>query len=314
MSVTADQLWVYKFHDQIHLTYQQERGLLERLLDPGMIHRDISAAIDHHERLGLVIANDVVAPFAPTVALNPAHSRRAVTLQSSDAVVLVSDENTLRSMVNPQNAYTRTIVYAIARRADKHIIDAAIGSAQVAAVTSGTGVITYSSLALPSARKIGGATAMDLARIIDAGVKLSKSGVPSGSSQRIFLYSPGQLTDILSITQASSSDFTKHRIHDSGTINGIEWEGFHFVEVADVMNIDGSTVTQRMLPLTSTTRSCIAFHKGALGLSIGRAVGAPQVNNRPDLQSNPIQVRQPMMQAAVRVFEGGVVQVDALEN
>ena len=91
MPVTVDQAWVYRFHDQLLLTYQQKGSLLENLLDPGMVHRGVQAAIDHHERLGNVIANDVISPFGQTKILNPQHSRRAITLMSSDAAVLISD-------------------------------------------------------------------------------------------------------------------------------------------------------------------------------------------------------------------------------
>lgn len=311
MSVTADQAWVARFHDNLKLTYQQMGSLLENKLDPSMVHRDVSAAIDHHERLGNVMANDVISPFGQTKVLNPEHSRRATTLQSSDATVLISDENTLRSMVNPKNGYTTTIVSALGRRADKHIIDAATGSATTASVTSGSGVITYGTQALPSARKIGGASAIDLARIVNATELLSKAGVPRGPG-RIFLYSPGQLRDILAITQASSSDFTKNQIHDKGTIDGVMWEGFEWVEIADVIGPDGSTVLGRMLALAATTRSCIAFHRGCIGLSIGKSVRT-KISERADL-NNCLQVRSDMMMSAVRVFEGGVVQVDALEN
>src|SRR5574339_614639 len=101
MSATVDQTWIYRFHDRIHLTYQQKGSLVQNLLDPGMVHRDVNAAIDHHERLGNVIANDNVVPFGQTQILNPEHSRRATTLISSDATVLVSDEHSLMVMVNP---------------------------------------------------------------------------------------------------------------------------------------------------------------------------------------------------------------------
>jgi len=311
MSITVDQSWVYRFHDQLLLTYQQKGSLLENLLDPGMVHRGVSAAIDHHERLGNVIANDVISPFGQTKILNPEHSRRAITLQSSDAAVLISDEHTLRSMVNPQNGYTNTIVFALGRRADKHIIDALTGSASTAAVTAGSGVITFGTQALPSARKIGAGTAMDLARIINAAELLSKAGAPNGAGERVFLYSPGQLRNILAITQASSSDFTRNQIHDRGTINGVQWEGFNWVEIADVVD-PSVTVLQRMLALASTTRSCIAFHRGAVGLSVAQDL-TTKINERPDL-NNCIQVRSMLKMAAGRVWEGGVVQVDALEN
>lgn len=310
MAITVDQLWVPRFHDQLMLTYQQKGSLLENLLDPGMVHRDVSAAIDHFERLGNVIANDVISPFGQTKILNPTHSRRAVTLQSSDAAVLVNDEHTLRSMVNPQNQYTNTIVFALGRRADKHIIDAALGNVQVATTTQG--VLTYADLALPSARKIGGATAIDLARIINANELMSKAGVPNAAGSRIALYSPGQLRNIMAITQASSSDFTRNQIHDRGTIDGLQWEGYKWIEIADVIDTDGSTALQRMLPLVSTTRSCLFFHNSAIGLAVGRDI-TTKINERPDL-NNSIQVRSVMMQKAGRVWEGGVVQVDCLEN
>lgn len=312
MAITVDQTWMYRFHDMLHLTYQQMGSKLTGLLEPGMVHSNIQAAIDHHDRLGNVIANDVISPFGATKILNPEHSRRAVTLISSDAAVLVSDENTLRSMVDPQNGYTMTIVAAMGRRADKHIIDAATGTATTAAVTTGSGVITYGTQVLPSARKIGGATAFDLVRTISAAELLSKAGAPTGAGQRVMLYSPGQLRDILAITQASSSDFTKNQIHDRGTIDGVSWEGFSWIEVADVIGTDGSTALGRMLNLASTTRTCIALHRGCLGLSKGRDIST-KINERADL-NNCIQVRSYMSQAAVRVWEGGIVQVDALEN
>lgn len=312
---SVDQAWIARFHDHLNLTYQNEGSQLEKLLPGVMVHRDVGAAIDHHERQSLLIANDVVNPFGQTIILNPAHSRRACVLQSSDAAVLVSDENTLRSMVNVNSSYTMTIVMALGRRADLHILNALLGSAMTAAVTvPGTPAITYGSQALPSARKIGDSNAFDLTRTIAAGVLLSKSGVPVGPGRRKMLYGPGQETDILAITQASSSDFTKNQIHDRGTINGVTWEGFDWISLADVMDIDGSTALSRMLPLASTTRSCIAFDTGSVGLSIGRPAGPPRIHERPDLQSNPIQIRQAIMMASVRVFEGGVVQVDAKEN
>jgi hypothetical protein len=312
MSVTIEQTWVHRFHDVLMLTYQQMGSLLQNLIDPGNVHRDVSAAIDHFDRLGNVIANDVIAPFGPTVILNPEHSRRAVTLQSSDAAVLVSDEHTLRAMINPTNGYLRTIVAALGRRADKHIIDAALGSAVTAVITPGTAAIAHTgSVPLPSGQKVGAGTAWDLTRTIAAGELMDKAGIPNDASQRVMVYSPGQTRNIMAITQASSSDFTRNRIHDTGTVNGIVWEGFTWMQIPDVVAPD-ITVLQRMLPLVSTTRSCFAFHRGSIGLSIGRDL-TTKINERPEI-NNAIQNRSIMMMGAGRLWEGGVVQVDALEN
>lgn len=311
MSISVDQSWIYRFDAQLNLTYQQKGSLLERTIAPGMVHRGVRGAIDHHERLGSAIANDIISPFGQTNILNPVHSRRACRLVPSDGAVLVNDINTMRAMVDPQNAYMETIVFALGRRADKHIIDALGGSAEVASVTAGTAVITYTSQALPSGQKIGTGAAIDLDTISAAGVKLSKASVPTGAAERIMLYSPGQEEDIMAITQASSSDFTKNQIHDVGSINGLVWQGFTWISITDVQDPSG-TIMQRMLPLTSDNRYCYAFHRGAVGLSIGVDLKR-FINERADL-NNSIQVRALKDMGAVRVWDTGVVQLDVLEN
>lgn len=286
--------------------------MLTNRIDPSMVHRQVHAAVDHHERLGNLLANDVVSPFGQTKILNPEHSRRAVNLISSDAAVLVSDEHTLRAMVDPQNGYTNTIIYALGRRADKHVIDALTGDAIAATVGPNSAVISQSAVTFPAGRVLGTGIAITLTNIIGAAELLSKAGVPTGLNERIATYSPGQLRDIMAITQAASSDFTKNQIHDRGTIDGLNWEGFTWIEIPDVIAPDATTVIGRMLNITATTRRCIFWHRGAVGLSIAREI-TTKINERADL-NNSIQVRSLMMQAAVRVWEGGVVAVDVLEN
>ena len=184
--------------------------------------------------------------------------------------------------------------------------------------TSGTtGQMTYGSQAMLTTYQIGAATAMDLSRIIAANVLLSKASVPTGARNRVFFFSAGQETDIYAITQASSSDFTKNRIHDNG-IDGIDWQSFHFVEIQDVVDqtawTDDATAAAilNMLPLASTTRSCIAMYRGGVGFSEAQGI-TPSISVRNDL-NNEIQVYVSLTMAAVRLWEGCVVKVDALEN
>ena len=311
--MALDQAWVYQFNDGFLIQFQQEGSLLLATIAPPMIHKNVTGAIDHHERLGALMLNDVVSPYAAIQPLQARHSRRAATLVSSAGPLLFADEDTIRSMTNPDSGYRMTLMAAAKRRQDKHIIDAATGNATTASVTAGSGVITYGTQALPSARKIGGATAMDLARIVNAFELLAKAGAPAGIGENCFAYAPGQLRDIMAITQASSSDFTKNRIHDRGTIDGMDWEGFTWKQIPDVLQEDAITVIQRMLALTSTTRSCIAYNRAAIGVSVGKEI-TTKVDPRPDLEARPTQIRVSMTMAAVRVWEGGVVQVDALEN
>jgi hypothetical protein len=313
MSVSMGQAWDLQFEAQLHLTYQQMDALVEGEIDRKYVHTGVQAAIDHFERLGNVVAHDNVVRHGQTQILNPRHSKRAVFPVSSDGAVLLANVDEVRTMVNPQNAYMQTIVAALKRRSDKHIISAALGSANVATVAA-DGSISYSTQAMLSSRvKTGTGTSNALAQadIVNAGVLLSKGGVPPGSANRIALYSPGQLKDIMAITQASSSDFTKNRIHDLGSINGQDWEGFKWIEIQDTVD---ETVTSifTMLPLSSTTRSIIFMARDAVALSINQGI-QNKISERPDL-NDEIQVRAFMTMGSTRMWEGGVVEYDVLEN
>jgi hypothetical protein len=232
-------------------------------------------------------------------------------------ILLSPNVDVVRMLIQPTSEYRSMLAAAAVQTIDKTILDAAIGTAMTISTSSTTGQMTYGSQAMVSAYKIGAATAMDLSRIIAAGVLLSKASVPTGSKNRVFFFSAGQETDIYGITQASSSDFTKNRIHDEG-IDGISWQGFEFVEIQDVVDQSAWTATAtavpilNMLQLVSTTRSCIAMYKGGVGFSEAQGI-TPVISTRADL-NNEIQVYVSLTQAAVRLWEGAVVQVDALEN
>ena len=67
-----------------------------------------------------------------------------------------------------------------------------------------------------------------------------------------------------------------------------------------------------ILPKTGNIRSCFAYHKGAVGLSIGKEA-TPEVDKRPDLM-NLWQVLVQGSLGAVRILDAGVVQIDIDES
>lgn len=310
MSVSMPNWWVHKFHSEFAVTYQQMSSLVMGKLANGSVRRGVNAAIDYWERVSNLMLPDGATRHGSSVILNLDHSRRSCTLVNSEGGILVSDVDTLRAMADPQSPSRDALTFAAIRRGDKHIIDAAIGTATTNTVSAG-GVISAGSQAMLTSHILGSGIAITLANVIASNELLSKAAVPSGPGNRVFFYSPGQLRDILAITQASSSDFTKNQIHDRGTIDGVTWEGFDWTEVPDVVDI-GQTTLRNMLPLASTSRACIAMAKDAVGLSIGKEYNI-EIDKRPDLR-NEIQIYLKMAMAAVRKFEGGVVEIDVLEN
>lgn len=313
MSLTVEQTWRQQYHDMLHVAFQQKNQLVRGRLLPEVIHYGVTAAKDYFDRLSNLVANQVVNPFGQTKTLNIDHTRRATTPKTYDGALLLSDENTFRSLINPVSQYREAIASALVRAGDKLVLDAAVGSAETAVITQGTGAIAAgSAVTFPSGQVVGTGIAIVLANITAANTKLSKGGAPSGAGERLFFYSPGQITDIMAITQASSSDFTKNQIHDRGTINELMWQGFTWVEIQDPVDPDTLTAKQNMLGLASTTRSCVAMYRGAVGMSV-----MTEIDSKFDIlpqQNHVIQVRSIMRMDAVRLFEGGVVRVDVLEN
>jgi hypothetical protein len=307
MSTSLDQGWVHSFNDMIRSTYQQEKSLVATHT-PSSCRKTEQAAIVHFDRIGNVVANDNPPRHGPTRLIDFRQSRRACIPTTSDAAVALTNIDEVRSLNNPQSPMTQGMLAALRRREDLHWISAALGSASIATVGT-TGTITYTTQALLTANSYdatGGSTALILADIIKANKLLSDAAVPYGADNRLAFYSPGQLTDILAITQASSSDFTRMRIHEKGTINGEVFEGFKWIEIPDCQTESG-TLNHRMLPYASSKRSVIFCSRDAVGLNVNQDIQT-QINVRADM-NNEIQVRLVMTMGAVRIWEKGVVQV-----
>jgi hypothetical protein len=312
-SISFDQATARAFHATLDSLYQQDKSRLENIIQN--VHRGVKGEKDSFDRLGPVIASDIADRHGDTQYLNPKHSKRWDILVPSEGAVLLDKEDDVRALINPTSEYTKAISSSLGRRADKHVIAAAVGSALEGQIDQAGGL---SAVALPAGQKIaiGGSPndVFTLAKVQQAAALLSKAGVPNNPKERVMLYSPGQLQALLNISQAASSDFTKNKLYDQGTMDGLSWMGFTWIEIPDLKDESGTTL-QTMLPFatgSTTERFCIAMATSAIGLSIGL-----------DLQSfmdvlpqkhHALQVRAEKMMAAVRKWDTGVVQISALEQ
>lgn len=136
---------------------------------------------------------------------------------------------------------------AIGRRQDQIVIDALINAS--AGSTVANTVVTS-----------GSASASDLnvGKIIEAGKKLSAKNVPM--SDRHLLIHANSMASLLGDERAVSSDFIQLSGLARGEIN--EFAGFRIHMIGDRdeggVPIDGSS-----------DRTCVAFHKSAIGLAVG---------------------------------------------
>jgi len=315
MSTTIPAAWVHNFTSMLMQTMQQKTALVKSQLGPRAVRSGVTAAIDTWERIGNVLLQPV-GRHVPTTALNPNHSRRGATMQTVGGAILLSPNvDVVRMLIQPQSDYRDLLAASAVQSIDKAILDAAIGAATTITTSGTTGQMSYGTQAMLTAHNIGTTAAMSLTTIIAANVLMSKASVPTGPQARVMFYGPGQETDILAITQASSSDFTSMRIHDAGTIDGQNWEGFHWVQIPDVVD-ETTAVLVNMLPgpldPVTTSRYCIAMYREGVGFSSAQDPNV-RIDTRADL-NNEIQVYISLSQAAVRLWEGAVVRIEAKEN
>jgi len=307
-SFSITEAFVNQYHSMLLAQYQQDKSLIENHLDPMVVHRGVRGVSDSFERLGAVSAVDILTRHGDTSYLNPDHSKRWVNLVASEAAVLLDRADEVRTLIDAQSGYRDAIVRSLGRRADRHIFAAATGSAITGGNKDGTAV-------LPSAQAIvKGTTPNDvltLAKIKVASLLLDAAAIPPGAANRVLLYAPGQTKALLSITQAASSDFTKHKIYDAGSMNGIDWMGFTWVLIPDELDQAG-TVLNRMLALSTTTRTCVAFGRASIGLSVNQEIKT-FIDILPQ-KRHSTQVRSEMQMGSVRIWDLGVVSIAALEE
>lgn len=308
MSLHLEQGWIQLFKDKIKLDYQQMTSLVRGNIDPEYVAYDRSSRTTW-PLMGPAIARERLSPFATTVPMNLARGNRETEPRTFDAVVWLSEEHDIRSLVNSMDAYRRSLVASLIRSTDKLILERAIGPARnktIDAVTN-TEVITYTPL--PASQILGTGAQITLQNIIDVSVLLSQAGI-STAARRMAYFAPKQLIGILAITQATSSDYTRTYIVEKGTMSGHQWMGFTWQEVADVYD-SASNRLVTMLPLSGTTRSCIFMARDAVALQVAKEIET-KIDPLP-LQSYARQVFCSMAGDAVRISDNGVVQLNVLE-
>lgn len=308
---TIPNAYVQQFHGNFLLQMQQSVALVRPKLKDDCVRSGVTAILDEWDRLGNVLLTAIGVHTATQDLLPDVDRRAAVMTTRGGAIPISRHVDLIRMLQDPQSDYARTLGKAAVQTIDKVIIDQALAAATTVTTNQNTGQQSYGSQAMLSAYQIGTGVAVDLTTVIAAGVLLSEASVPTGAGERLWMYAPGQEQDFMAITQASSSDFTKNRIHDVGTMNGVNWQGFEFLMIPDVKNKAVTTLVN-MLPLASDNRTNIAMYKGGVGLSIGEEP-TTEINTRAD-RNNELQVFLALSVAAVRLWEGAVVEVDVLEN
>jgi hypothetical protein len=200
-----------------------------------------------------------------------------------------NDAKNLGNLVLPTSDYVKSHAMAYHRRMDKLAWEAALDSVM-------TGELGTTPEALPSSQKIvHGSTGLTLTKLLTANEILEGADLED-DAPRVLVVSPQQLTNLLNTTEVKNADYNSIRALVDGRVD--TFMGFKFIK-------------SNFLRKVSTTRTCVAWVKGA----IKRFKGSMRTHIDPlPGNSHSTQIRSVYDGSAARVYYEGVVQIDCTES
>jgi hypothetical protein len=238
---------------------------------------------------------------APTVPSNPTLDFRWISRATYDIAndLDEDDADSLGELILPTGRWTRDHVSAYHRLCDGVYCAAALGS-----VTTGEDGDTTTAFS-SSYQIAAGGNGLTLAKLRTANQLLMESdlegaeimGDGNGSpATRVIVVTAEQIDNLLGDTQITSSDYNTVKALANGYVD--TFMGFKFIR------FEGLTKA-------STTRSCVAWVKGAVVASKG------PISTKIDViptESHKVQVRSVCKVGAMRLHDEAVIQIDCTET
>ena len=286
MSVQITTAFVEQYKSNVfHLA--QQKG--SRLRDACRIET-VTGKAHFLERIGASAAQKRTSRHSDTPRVDTPHSRRKVSLDDYDWADLIDQEDKVRMLISPASEYAQAGAWAMGRAMDDALISAATGNA-FGGVAGGTTV------ALPSGNKVAhGSAGLNLAKLL-SGKEIIDAADVDPEEERYVICAAGQITDLLNVTQVTSSDFATVKALAQGDID--TFLGFKFIR------------SERLGTDSNGNRQVLMFTKSALGLAIGADVQT-KISERAD-KNYATQVFLSMSIGATRIEEEKMVEIACTE-
>ena len=287
MSVQITTAFVEQYKSNVfHLA--QQKG--SRLRD-AVRSETVTGKSHFFERIGSTAAQKRTSRHSDTPRVDTPHSRRKVSLDDYDWGDLVDQEDKVRMLISPSSEYALAGAWAMGRAMDDAIVDAATGNA-FGGVSGGT------TIALPSGQKVAhGSAGLTLAKMISAKEILDKNETDP-EEPRYMVVTAKQLSDLLAITNVTSSDFATVKALVQGEVD--TFLGFNFIR------------SQRLGTDSSGNRQVLAFCQSAIGLAVGSDV-TTKISERDD-KNYATQVFLSMSIGATRIEDEKMVEIACTES
>ena len=235
----------------------------------------------YFERIGAVDMVDATSRHDDTPQIDTPHSRRRVSLTTSRFADLIDNADKVRTLIDPTSPYAMNAAWAAGRKMDAVIVAALAGNAYA-------GVAGATTVALPSAQKVAAASAgLTIAKLRSAREILLAADVDLEMGATCII-NPAGLTDLLSATEITSSDYNTVKALVQGQVD--TFLGFKFVVSTQV-----------------TALKAYCYAKNAAVLAVG-SEPVVRISERAD-KNYSTQVFVEMDIGATRVEDEGVVEI-----
>ena len=280
MAVSISNAFVTLFDTEVKQAYQADAVLRNTV----RLRTGVTASTHKFPKIGSGVAQ-VRVPQTDVLPLNVTYSQATVTLTDYIAAEYSDIFNQAKVNFDERQELVQVVAKAIGRRSDQMIIDALSGS--------GT--------SLTVANSIGGATTnMNMAKLREAQRLMNANNIPM--EDRFIVMHASQLSNLLSETQVTSSDFNSVKALVQGEIN--TFMGFTFNVIGD--RAEGGLSGGG----SGNDRTVYAYHKMAVGMAEAMAVRS-EINYIPEKTS--WLVASMFSAGAIAIDAGGIVAITCRE-
>lgn len=280
MAVSISNAFVTLFDTEVKQAYQADAVLRNTV----RLRTGVTASTHKFPKIGSGVAQ-VRVPQTDVSPLNVTYSQATVTLTDYIAAEYSDIFNQAKVNFDERQELVQVVAKAIGRRSDQMIIDALSGSGTTLTV----------------ANSIGGATTnMNMAKLREAQRLMNANNVPM--EDRFIVMHASQLSNLLSETQVTSSDFNSVKALVQGEIN--TFMGFTFNVIGD--RAEGGLTGGG----SGVDRTVYAYHKMAVGMAEAMAVRS-EINYIPEKTS--WLVASMFSAGAIAIDAGGIVAITCRE-
>jgi hypothetical protein len=244
MSQQIDAHIVQAFRDGIQQLQQDKGTRLRSCVD---VDPKVVGDRAYYNQLGATHTTRRTTRHGDTQYTDTPHSRRMVSLATDDVADLLDTDDSVQILTDPTNSYSQAFAMAMGRTQDNTIVDAF--TATSATGKEGTGTESFPTGTHQVAH---GSEGMTISKLLDAKEILDSYEVED--EERYGCMSAKQFRNLLATTEVTNADYNTVKALVNGQIDS--FLGFTFKRL-------------ERLPVASSIRSCMFWHKMSMKLAIG---------------------------------------------